>query len=204
MKKIMVLGHSHVFWLEQFIKQENLQTNFNVETVTVNFYGVGGMKIGHNEPEKNLLSDITLDAIRTNNPETICLMIGDNDVNLRTNANELGLRIIAAASTIMKKTSVKSVVIFQLLPRYLKDDRQNKNYDVTANAVNNFLLREAKQREDISFYYHDFARFRCENETRYGTARRLFCDVHLTPEGNWKLYKSTRAVMIKQGKEGRF
>ena len=186
--------------------KNNMPMDFNVQQLDVDMFGVGGMKIGGNENRKNLLSDETILEVNARSPKVIVLWIGDNDIKITTEPHELSLRILSAVDNLFVKTKIEHVCLMQLIPRFLWDAGLNTHYDFVARQVNQLLKAACGKRHNLSFHFHDFTRFRCEKEIRYYNLQRFYKDdVHLNDEGNYKLFRSIRGLLItlNQGRQVR-
>ena len=193
----MILGHSHVRNLNDVIR-----TNFRIDSqeADIRLFGRGGMKI------LDLLSDDIIGTVQSFQPETLILMIGDNDVkpspwtgNVRA-AHKIVDKLFEAILTIHATvSSIRQVFLCQLLPRH-PGRYYRSGYNNIALMVNQLLLQSAvaAQQEYLRlFRFRDFC-FPQERPERYSRNQKLFRrdGTHLTPRGYRRLERAVRAVVV--------
>lgn len=191
-KRVLIVGSSHVRRLKRFIDLEFARPNFGVAAAEVQAFGEGGMKID------DLLNSNTARKFDTFQPHVAVVMIGGNDVLDIGDANLLAKRLIAVVSTMRRRFSLEHVYVVQILPRFLRNFRQNKLYDDIARETNIHLLQEVLPIQHISLVQFAFARFLCERPRQYYRLRKLYWDrVHLNGDGYQKLCRSLRNTIIQ-------
>ena len=207
--KILFLGDSHCRRLGNYVetsrigrkgrKDEDITNfRFGLDWVTVRFCGIGGIKTF-----QLLKNDTVKTELTAFEPQTVVLIIGNNDIKSGTTPGEVLNLIISTVGTLKARySSVESVVINQLLPRYPGARGNIDEYNIQAKEINDQLGYESHIRPNVARHHCKFC-FPSEdwNAKRYLDAANLFLDdgVHLTEEeggGNWKLYKSLRSVVI--------
>lgn len=193
--KILIIGHSHARRLGVFVQNGHksvVQPNFNVNGATVNFHGIGGARV------RDLTKDRFVRAVSETRPDTLIIMIGDNDNVHACDAEELAAEIVSVASHFHFSCNVPRICVTQLLPR-CQNNKINKDYDEKAYRVNQEIKQLTAPIEYMQFLQFDFARFQVENPIRFMTLQKFFDrgGVHLSPDGYYKLYRGMRSIVIR-------
>ncbi|KAL3852046.1 hypothetical protein ACJMK2_015735 [Sinanodonta woodiana] len=208
MTKALIMGHSLCKWLDRFLRfgtDPRLVPSFNIaEVCKVNMKGVGGRTI-----DKLLRQD--MGEVRLRRPDIVVLIIGDNDVKADTSPEVIAHKIVALGTLLHRKYRVKHVVLCQLMPRFTATLRQvgvskihNRNsvaagknykdmYCQLAKEVNDIVRSEVLAYPYLTFWEHKrkFAFDRPQVREKFRSD-----GIHLSPKGQWHLYKSLRGALI--------
>ena len=160
--KVLIIGHSFVKRLSQFLQHIDCERTrvlvgglrpgheqrderimhwsvnsnlvFHHSEFVIQFHGIGGMKLNHDEPNKALTSKFNTDVINSFNPDLVIIEIGSNDLGSQIVCPEqLARQVVNFASFILNIYSVKRVVLGSVIPR--------RNLGVPHNDYNNNVHR---------------------------------------------------------------
>ena len=198
--KLLIIGHSHVRRLETFINNPPRQYaekplfnfGFDTRTLLVEYVGVGGLKV-----HDTLNNASVVHKLNSFRPDSVILMIGDNDVRHSTSVNELAGAILNLATEMKLCYRLNSVSVVQLLPRF-PGARSWDSYDNIAFLVNQALLEQVLDINGVRRFHADFC-FLVENKDRFWNLRDSFRDngVHLNDRGNYKLHKALFSEVLR-------
>lgn len=197
--KIALTGHSIVRNFGTFLDtSEKVLPNFGLDGTEVRCFGSGGCTISHTEERLR-------PKLMNFDPDAIIWMLGDNDIaNTCMNLGGLAAILLNQACQFRRDESVPAVVC-TLLPRY-PGKYYSHRYIERAAEVNDHLvdqLERAKQTNtypNVSLYTHKDFVFPLDVKLteRYWMKQVYFQEdgTHLNPDGNWKLYRSFRKLVI--------
>ena len=190
--KVCFIGHSICNQLKEFCFKEMPNFNFEKSKTDCKFISKRGLKIC------GLFEDditVKLNVIR---PDTIVLLIGDNDLQRGTNAQDIVSDLLVLARHLMSCCeSVNNIVFSKLLPRYPGGKHFFHSYNDIACSVNHLLLQEVKLLENMRLFQMDFY-FPKDNFIKY-TIIKHTCfktdGVHLTNRGLARMSRKLRSVI---------
>ena len=111
-KKVAVVGHSFVKKLKVFVeKDEGTDLNLQLTGAIVDYMGFSGLKL-------NGLEHRVKEKLERFKPDTVCLIIGENDIKSSLQAESLVLDIIKKVEDIGTWSGGASTIVCQLMPRY--------------------------------------------------------------------------------------
>ena len=198
-KKVAVTGHSIVRNLGSFVEtSEKTLPNFGIEDRDVQFFGSGGCLVSHTH-------DRLSPKLDKFDPDAIIWMLGDNDIaNPNMNLGGLAAILLNQVCQVRRDETVPAVLC-TLLPRY-PGKYYSYRYNERAAEVNDHLVEQLERAKEtssypnVSLYTHkDFVFPLTEDLTkRYWLKQKYFKadGTHLNEEGNWKLYRSFRKLVI--------
>ena len=202
MRDILILGHSHVRNLRKFVDQERLRdsrvvSNFGYADVSIHFLAKGG---------KTVRSSLQQDSreIERLRPNAIIVMLGDNDISEDSSGEEIGALLVTFASKLHSLAPRATIMLTSVLPRFepkVLNQRGRKavaaeQYNGIAHASNLFMSDPTNRPDYCLFWWHskfatkDAASGDITQMPRYRKRIVRRDGVHLTPVGNFDLYKS--------------
>ena len=204
--RTLILGHSICRRLSDYIQSgsdDRLQMDFKVANLTtVEIRGHGGLELNHLTANKGS----RLHAIfrQQKHPDIVFLQIGGNDFRLTDgeDAETFALKLLSLASLIRGRFQVHTVIIGSILPRFAASIRtknvfneaQAHAYRAWAQKVNASLLLHCSQAPGIVAWTHD--RFTFPSDKTQGCRQFMGVDgVHLSPQGQFRFYKSIRGAL---------
>ena len=197
-ERIAVVGHSFSRRLLDFTRrrEENRSedSSFKLVNAEVRWFFQGGMKA------KDVLSRWQ-DQLADFRPQLVVLMIGDNDIEKGVDVDGLAGLIHAIASVLLsKRVGAHAVMVGQLMPRFAGSYYsygEANTYNSIAWKVNRALDEALEGAERVFFWSHEFAYFPWEGVKldEFRSAFILNDGVHLSKNGNSKLYKSIRLAL---------
>ena len=187
----MVLPYSY-----RYIDAKKPNFGFPRSDLQVLFMGFGGLTI----------DDLTthparIVVLRRFRPQTLILMVGDNDILPSTNpASIVHLLLVAARRLFLLIPSVTNIVFSKLMPRHPTGTSRYhfEGYNRLALQVNELLLREVIPRQGLRLFRVNIP-FPAENAPRFANSESSCYKrdgVHLKELGNKKLALAFRSVII--------
>ena len=188
-RRVLILGHSYVRRLEEFINHSNsshINRNFTFEDsqFQIFFSGYGGAGIAR-------IHEVWSENLHKFRPHAVILQIGSNDIGRGFNLTKvpaLCSRIISLAQRIQNSYSVEKVLISQLFFRnrarcpIFNECTQAVNYELQARLVNSHTIAVWKHRN----FWKPEVRARIENRDQ----------IHFNDEGNLKYYNSLKGAIL--------
>ena len=188
--RTLVLGDSHVFWLERFHKEQRLVIP-NLCMRAEDHVGMLGIRGG---TVPSLKSAMTVKFIKTFAPELVILHVGGNDLDSKSRPPPqlVGMRIFECAKQIIS-LGVSRVVVCQIVRR---EKWRQFSYEAGTMAVtdaNEFMQAACGGHATISFWKH---------KGLWSSERAAFRldGVHFNNLGNYKLLRSIRGAIITASK----
>jgi lysophospholipase L1-like esterase len=177
-KRIMILGHSFVRRLQQFVLRSHsgLNANFNLsESVIVQWLGVGGRTV-----DKTRRYDMRV--VRAFRPDIVLIQLGTNDLPTAPPL-QVGSDIEELVKLLHSHYNVKVVVVCQTLWR---DSDQDFNNNVV--ALNQYSQVFLEHLPFVLFWKH---------RGFWNTRENIYLrdGVHLNDRGQVKLYRSFRGAI---------
>ena len=193
LKRIAIVGHSHVRRLQNVIDSESV--SFPFDDAQIRFFHKGGLRV------PQIFARDFLCPLLEFNPHAIYLCIGDNDLNPHTSPDNVCHYIMSAIDSIRQMCpSLQSIAIGQVLPRHPGTSIYwFEEYDGMALTLNR-LLAQACQSSPVPVkfcWYKDFP-FNGENGgVKYNNNKKLFLKdgVHLTDDGYSKLARNFKGLI---------
>ena len=184
--RILVLGHSFVWRLEEFILNCPLPCisySFNCTIPNeVNFYGTGGRTV-----EKLRQYDLTV--VEQFGPNIIILEIGSNDLcNPRLDPNSLATNMFQLVQMLHFTYQVSHIIISQALPRRTPP-RMTPSYNTRVTQFTRVLQHLVRVTSFATLWFHP--QFLQTRETVF-----LRDGVHLNFAGNHMLYHSYQKALM--------
>ena len=190
--------------------KSNLNFRLSSRQLSARFIGYGGIRTEHilqpkekfhgSDPKRHTAAKFTR-AIREFEPDTVLIMIGDNDIRSDSDPDTIAAHIIVTGSTIKRRHNIKNVVICLLLPR-IHDG--SSEYNRIAWQVNERILHDAPLAGLIA---HDhgfrFPQWSTRSERLQDELNFVRDGVHLVEArqgGYAKLVRSLRHVAISLSK----
>ena len=144
MTRLPIIGHSQVHSLGNFVSDQ--YHNFNLSSVVAEerYEGICGGRINH------MLETDMIDKINSYSPQSIVMLIGDNDIRGTVSADTMANRIFSTAHSILLERcpSVGHVAIGHLLPRYPEAKGNAEAYNSTSQQVNAILISGANNHDN--------------------------------------------------------
>ncbi|KAL3841658.1 hypothetical protein ACJMK2_019772 [Sinanodonta woodiana] len=179
----LILGHSLCKWLERHLRlgsDHRLEPSFNItECCKAHMKGVGGRTI-----DKLMFHD--MHQVHAKRPDIVILMIGDNDVNADTSPEAIAHKMVVLATFLYRKYKVRHIVLCQLMPRF------SENKEVADEICKETYCKLAKEINDIvraKVAAYDYITPQVRKKFRSD-------GIHLSPKGQWHLYKSIRGALL--------
>ena len=199
-KRVVIFGHSHAARLGRILNRFHngqLLAQFNVNNVSVTCEGRGGLHV------KDLVDESSQHCIRFNNimtrtqPQILCLLVGCNDVDRYSSAEEIASLMETVASVLWHKNpSLVRIVFTQLLPRLRNRWVDHELYNAQATQIN-VLMRQWGARCPYGLFLWCKVRFPTSPLSFINLRRMMISDgVHLNRLGYHKLYRALRYVVI--------
>ena len=167
---VLVLGDSHVYWLEQFIAHDLLLLRYPQPA-----HGVNAIDIEYGGTRGGTVSSMRRDAVFRSGgrdlPHAVILMVGGNDLD-----------------------KCGHVTVCQVLRR--NSSWRNFSYQEGANRVsdiNEFLLAACSEPGKVAFWKHRALWLEGAELFRHD-------GVHYNSLGNFKLYNSVRGAIFQAGR----
>lgn len=182
---VLILGSSHIRRLDLFLHSLHIQNmGLDLRLCETLLYGVGGLRLFTNMTHKSMAYNLRF--VELVHPEMLLLLIGSNDIaNCSKSAFQIASAIYAGANyAIFAGTS--KVIILQQFPR------RDISHNLKVVAVNACLMRliNGGGEPRIRFWRH---------RGLWGNTHMTISNdnVHLSPQGNYKLFRSLRGCIIR-------
>ena len=181
MARALVLGDSHVYWLERFANDQNLPGT----TMRISEIRLEGIRGGGIESVKQVR--IT-NLIRAFAPDIVVLHVGGNDIDGHKAPQLIGMRLYELAKSLIAR-GVRHVIICQIVRRQKWRHFSPEQGAMAAVAANEFLAAVCDGCADISFWKH---------KGLWSSVRPVFRldGVHYNELGNYKLFRSVRGAIL--------
>lgn len=142
-KKLLIFGHSHTRNLGRLVNYTDVNgdifADFNIspDKLLVKCKGIGGLHlndlIDDRSPHFNDFDGLMISFL----PQTLCLMIGCNDISYNSSAEEVSSLMESVASKIRAKYhSLELIVFTQILPRLPNRWINHELYNSQAVRIN--------------------------------------------------------------------
>ena len=187
MDTILVLGHSFVKRLDYFTKDRTLDWAVHGKKLKVSMIGHGGLRTHDLQKWARNCGHSFL-----NKAAVVILAIGCNDVTMRTTSNDVVSSMIRTVQEVKCYTGTPSVVISQLMPRFLTRQGRCSNPDYVAHynsiiqEVNATLAEQSQLTSMFKFWTHDLVNYRTNFKAD---------GIHLSEMGNAKFLRSLRKAV---------
>ena len=189
---VLVLGDSHVYWLEQFIAHDLLLLRYPQPA-----HGVNAIDIEYRGTRGGTVSSMRRDAVFRSGgrdlPHAVILMVGGNDLDKSGVPPQfVGMEIFTLARDLVS-CGINHVTVCQVLRR---NSWRHFSYQEGANRVsgiNEFLLAACSEPGKVAFWKH---------RGLWQEGAELFSHdgVHYNSLGNFKLFKSVRGAIFQAGR----
>ena len=190
-KSVLVLGHSYVRRLGEFVHQSSwdVSPNFGLKESqgTVYFAGYGGASV-------HRIHALLREVLERFMPDVVVLQVGSNDV--RSNGDDpeyLADRLLGLARRLRDEFGITNVIVSQLFFRTVVPCQ---HYNGIIHEINLHLENKLQDERYLSFWKH-FGFWNPE-------VRALLQHqdgVHFNDLGNYKFYKSLRGAILKACKQ---
>ena len=193
-----MVGHSFVYWLDDFLKKNPSKDCMNLHRSEMCFYGMRGGRVYN--VVKTWRAQIEHDR-----PDMILLVIGDNDVDSMLDMEALA-KLIVGKARLWHQLTGADVAVSALFPRYPPSQQVKWSYSETYNdcamLVNFEMGRLLQGNATIKLWKHPFAfpneRFDVAGKgDRYLTQQSHFRPdgVHLDKSGYCVLHRAVRTLL---------
>ena len=182
--RVLVLGHSFVHRLQEFLKQSSQwQSNLNLAAAghNVYFFGRGGLQFPR---LLQLLSQACAPIY-----DLVVLEFGTNDLASGCPVELLVDRAIAVAQTLLEKYRVKQVVFVEICSRFAGKYPCSPSFNLEARQYNEALRRQVSTDRRIHVHHHHGM---VDNWEQY-----LSDGVHFNQAGMTKYAKSLRRAILR-------
>lgn len=198
--KVLVVGHSYIKRLRQFMREGSAAKDLGLQNVDVRLSGVGGAVVRPGRSEKCLLSIVSTCIVPS--PDIVFIHIGENDVlDDVLRPDDISAGIIAIVDYITAICHPTVIVVSELLPFPKLADRLAETVmRINASLSSAAALRNNRAADAVSdsvghpvtevkVWKHTFGIWR--NPAKYFEDDR----VHLTPQGMQCYWHSVRACL---------
>ena len=149
--RVLVLGHSFVWRLENFMWRTTLpciEPDLALpQSTSLQFHGIGGRTVP-------FLRRYDLAVVRSFKPTILILEIGSNDLcNPNLLVNDLALDLFQLIHTLHFQYEVVHIIVGQILPR-IKTPSQCHDFNFRAHDLNRILLRLLKRIPFATLWFH--------------------------------------------------
>ena len=181
---VLVLGDSHVYWLEQFVAHDLLLFSYpqDVNAIDIVYRGNRG----------GTVSSMRCDVFRARRhdlPHAVIVMVGGNDIDkCDVPPQRVGMEVYTLARDLVR-CGVNHVTVCQVLRR---NSWRHFSYQEGADrvsCVNEFLLAACGGPGNVAFWKH-------RGMWQEGADIFRTDGIHFNSLGNFKLYKSVRGGYI--------
>ena len=192
--KVLILGHSHIYWLGEHARTGNPAgqfTDFWVrdQSCKVNYLGIRGATL------PSLSSPAAMTRIAKFHADVCVLHLGGNDLDAGSAPDPVLVALdIQRLAVKLLGLGVKQVAVCQVIRR-----RKWRNFSYEECAarvfqVNDYLEHFCNDTEGIFFWRH---------KRLWNSIRPVFRrdGVHFSDIGNFRLYRSIRGAVIKAVKQ---
>jgi len=187
---VLLLGSSHIRRLEDYIRRRPQLRQFALNNPpVVNYHGISGGHITTSEHTNALMTSVNF-----HQPEHVLLHIGGNDldkVNIKSSdVEEIILKLVTFAHTIIGRYNVQSVTICQLLNREKTRHVLPEAYNELVKQANKLLKKELSTIPHI--YYWKIS------GVKYTTTEILEDGVHFNNKhGMPRYFRNLRGAIIQ-------
>ena len=209
MAKMILIGHSHLDRLQNFRDINSHKDNIPYHVS----FSRGGLRLDHltgpiksNWEHSKKLAYQQFNsclAIEAKKNDSICFILGDNDVGRGKSAEEIATGLFAFGTQLKNRFSLRAVMFIQLFPRYEKARGNVPEYNSTAKAINHILKDLCKDSDNCCFVNAGFS-FPGEDKNggsvAYLSNKTYFGPdgVHLNSSGNQKFVKTFEKIFKMQ------
>ena len=175
---VLVLGNSHVYWLEQFVAHDLLLFRYpqDVNAIDIVYRGNRGGTVS------SMRCDTMFRARRHDLPHAVIVMVGGNDIDkCDVPPQRVGMEVYTLARALVR-CGVNHVTVCQVLHR---NSLRHFSYQEGADrvsCVNEFLLAACGGPGNVAFWKH-------RGMWQEGADIFRTDGIHLNSLGNFKLYK---------------
>ena len=137
--KVVFLGHSLAKHLGRYVEETCPNFGISEEQVAIKFVTRGGLKC------ENLLADGRLDEVRAFHPDSVIIMVGDNDLNQHSTARSVSSKIVDVLCELKHNLPTgTSITLAKIMPRdiYGTSRYHFQTYNELADEVNGHLEEE--------------------------------------------------------------
>ena len=187
--KVLVHGHSHVYWLDRFIHTDRpngpvMQRNLALCDCDVVFLGIRGATV------LSLHTGAVLRQVRHIDPDIVILHVGGNDIDNKSGPPPqlVGMRIYTLAQTLVQQ-GVGTVMVSQVVRRNRWRHFSHMEGTERVARINEFLVAACSGVKNVFMWKH---------RGMWPPERGLFRGdgVHFNDPGNFKFYKSIRGAIL--------
>ena len=181
---ILIIGHSHAYWLEQFVNASGLFANFEKQgyKCKISFLGIRGATVS------SFRSSAVMARIRRHSPQIVLTMLGGNDLcSLSPHVVASGLCLLA---TELLAIGVKQVGLCQIEHRGRWRHFSVEEGTARADSVN--VKMDAECHGSVSQFYW-------RHKSLWTSPVQVFRSdkIHYNEVGNLRLYRSIRGAIFK-------
>ncbi len=183
---VLVLGDSHVYWLEQFVAHDLLLFSYpqDVNAIDIVYRGNRGGTVS------SMRCDNVFRARRHDLPHAVIVMVGGNDIDkCDVPPQRVGMEVYTLARDLVR-CGVNHVTVCQVLRR---NSWRHFSYQEGADrvsCVNEFLLAACGGPGNVAFWKH-------RGMWQEGADIFRTDGIHFNSLGNFKLYKSVRGAIYQ-------
>lgn len=186
---VLIVGSSHIRWLEKFLLSMNCNNNFNLQPQPViNFNGISGGKLCNADHVRRFERSISLCK-----PTYLIIQVGGNDLDSSSVSVEsvelMILQFVSLCTLFQSRYNILKIIVLQLLPRPSPRYLSAASYQYFVKYANRILKRELSIYPSIVYWKIK----RVKNP-----ASEIFKDgVHFNSTGMKKYYNNIRGAVIK-------
>lgn len=176
--KAMILGHSFVKRLKMDLDRrfdKRAKINFDLNDINIRLFGTGGRTT-----EK--ICQFDLNNVARFTPDIVILEVSTNDLT-RKRPETVGSEIEELTRILLDKCSVSVVGVCQVIPR------ADEYFNIKAKLLNQYLKGVIDDPRAFTWYHRGL----CAPSNDI----LLEDGVHLSPKGQYALYRSYRGAILK-------
>ena len=190
---VLVLGHSYISRLNQFISRDPTRDNLALEKSSVLTFM---FDVGHDkQPGCVFSASSQLDLVWELSPDAVVLDLGSNDLcSCGSTPETTVMAIVDLALRITRIPSVRHVLVCEIIPR-LFVPKWKPNYNAHVHETNRLLAKSLESLPSVHFWRHrSFSQI----------PRKLFSQdgFHLNDAGMLRYYRTIRGAVMKAYKLG--
>eukprot|EP00057_Strongylocentrotus_purpuratus_P010762 XP_011665236.1 PREDICTED: uncharacterized protein LOC105438741 [Strongylocentrotus purpuratus] len=184
---VLVLGHSYISRLNQYIARDPKRDNLSLEKSSVLSFMYD---VGHDQPGSVFSASSQLDLVWNLSPDAVVLDLGSNDLcDGRATTESTMLSIVDLALRIARIPGVRHVLVCSIIPRLFVPNWK-PNFNANVQDTNRLLAKFLEGLPNVHFWRH---RSFALNHTRLFSSDGF----HFNDAGMLRYYRSVRGAVMK-------